>query len=101
MRKLSDKTFDKHRTEGTTMIVMFHAEFSGPCRMAMPEFELAAGRAGNRVHFYTFDLDGNPNTPEKYGVKGVPQFIVFEDGKPVRPTVGALDCDTILGLLDD
>jgi len=100
MLRLSDKTFQKHLEADIPLFVMFHAAFAGPCKLAQPEFEAAHGRAGNRVRFATFDLDGNPNTPERYNVRGVPEFILFVDGEPRNPTVGALSCDQILELLD-
>lgn len=101
MIALSDKTFKKYLNDDQPMMVMFHAEFAGPCKLAEPAFKEAAGRAGNRIRFATFDLDANPNTPEKYNVRGVPEFILFVDGVPTNPTVGALSCDQILGLIDD
>lgn len=101
MLALSDKTFKKYLDDDQPLIVMFHAEFSGPCKLAAPAFQEAAGRAGNRVRFATFDLDANPDTPERYNVRGVPEFIVFVGGVPTVPTVGALTCQQILGLLDD
>lgn len=101
MLALSDKTFQKYLDDDTPTLVMFHAEFSGPCNLAKPEFETAAGRAGNYVRFATFDLDGNPDVPERYGVRGVPLFVLFEDGVPKNPTVGSLNTEQILGLIDD
>lgn len=99
MLTLSDKTFDTYLNDTQPMLVMFFAEFAGPCNLAMPEFEKAASRAGNRVRFVKFDLDGNPNVPERYNVRGVPEFIYFEDAKPINPMVGALNCEQILVLL--
>jgi len=101
MIALSDKTFQKYLNDDMPTMVMFHAEFSGPCKLAEPEFAAAAGRAGNRIRFATFDLDGNPDTPEKYGVRGIPLFVLFEDGHPKNPTVGALSSEQILEILDD
>ena len=100
MLTLSDKTFQKHLDADIPLFVMFHAEFSGPCRLAMPEFQEAHGRSGNRVRFATFDLDENPNTPERYNIRGVPEFILFVNGKPCNPTVGSLNCKEILSLLE-
>lgn len=101
MLALSDKTFQKHLEADIPLFVMFHAAFAGPCKLAEPAFREAHGRAGNRVKFATFDLDGNPNTPERFNVRGVPEFILFVNGEPINPTVGALNCEQILGLLDD
>lgn len=100
MKTLSDKNFDQQLQSGYPMVVMFYADFSGPCRLAMPEFEEAASRRGNTVDFFVFDLDGNTKIPERYGVKGVPEFMLFSDGVPHNPVVGAIDCDTILDYVD-
>lgn len=78
------------------LIVMFHAEFAGPCNLAKPEFEALARRVGNRIRCATFDLDGNPDVPERYGVRGIPYFLKFEDGEPVAAYVGALTVEQLL-----
>lgn len=100
MITLTDKTFDKYREDGMPMLVMFHAVFAGPCNLSMPEFESAAGRIGNRVRFATFDLDGNPDVPERYGVRGIPLFVMFEDGEPVKAVAGALNAAQLLEQFD-
>jgi thioredoxin 1 len=100
MLALSDITFDKYLHDDMPTVVMFHAAFAGPCLLAKPEFEKAASRAGNRIRFATFDLDGNPNTPERFGVRGIPLFVLFKDGIPHNPTIGAIDCEKILEIID-
>lgn len=101
MLKLNDKTFDKYVADDVPLLVMFHAAFSGPCKLAFPNFQEAAGRRGNRVRFATFDLDGNPDVPERYGLKGVPLFIYFEGGKPQNHTLGALNVEQIIELIPE
>lgn len=100
MQTLTDKTFDKYLTDGVPMLVMFHSEFAGPCNLAMPEFEGAARRIGNRIRCALFDLDGNPDIPERYGVRGVPLFILFIEGTPAISYVGALNEAQILEVFD-
>ena len=100
MLVLFDNTFQKHLEADIPLFVMFHAKFSGPCKLAEPEFSAARSRAGNRVKFATFDLDGNPDTPERFNVRGVPEFILFVNGEPINPTVGALNCDQILEIIN-
>jgi len=100
MQALTDKTFDKYLTDGMPLLVMFHSEFAGPCNIAMPEFEGAARRIGNRIRCVTFDLDGNPDVPERYGVRGVPLFILFIEETPVVSFVGALNEAQILEAFD-
>ena len=100
MMALTDKTFDKYLADDMPMLVMFHAEFAGPCNLALPEFEGAARRIGNRIRCVTFDLDGNPDVPERYGVRGIPNFILFQDGKPTVAYVGALTEAQLLEAFD-
>jgi thioredoxin 1 len=47
------------------------------------------------LRFATFDLDGNPDTPERFGVRGVPEYILFRDGIPTFPMVGVLTKDQL------
>lgn len=100
MKKLDDKNFHAWIKDMPT-IVMFHADFSGPCHVALPDFELAEQRAGNRVRFCTFDLDGNPDIPSFYNVKAVPNYIVFDEGVLVSMTAGNLSVDQVLELVAD
>ena len=100
MKALTDKNFAAWVKEMPT-IVLFHADFAGPCNLAMPEFQAAHDRAGNRVQFCTFDLDGNPDTPARFNVKGIPNYIVFTDGKPLSMHVGALNMDQVLEIIAD
>ena len=100
MKNLTDSTFDKYREDTMPLLVMFRADFAGPCRLAMPEFEGAASRIGNRIRCVTFDLDGNPDVPERYGVRSIPLFVLFEEGVPVKAVAGALNESQILGEFD-
>jgi thioredoxin-like negative regulator of GroEL len=98
---LSDKTFAKHLDENEPMLVMFTAKFAGPCALAEPMFEEARGRRGNQVKFASFDLDGNSKVPNRYGVRSIPCFILFIDGKPVDAVAGAVPTERILEMLKD
>ena len=100
MLALTDKTFDKYLADGMPLLVMFHAAYAGPCNLAKPEFEGAARRIGNRIRCATFDLDGNPDVPERYGVRGVPLFILFKGGQPADAYIGALTEAKLLEVFD-
>ena len=101
MMVLTDKTFQKYLDDGMPMLVMFCAPFAGPCLIAAPEFDAVAGRIGNRIRCVTFDLDGNPDIPERFGVRGVPLFMLFEGGRPIKSVVGALTEAQILEQFDE
>lgn len=96
MQLLTDANFDATLKDSPLLLVMFTAPWAGPCNMVKPAFDEAAGRLGNSVTFATFGLDDNPNTPEKYGVRQIPLFVMFKDGDPVAMTAGAISAEDIM-----
>ena len=83
------------------MLVMFYADWAGPCNLARPEFEAVAKRRGNEVIFAQFNVDDNTDIPSRYNVRSLPNFILFVDGKPVRMVAGAVGAAIIEGMLDE
>jgi len=71
------------------VLVDFWAEWCGPCRMIAPALEEIAGAIGERVDIVKLNIDENPETPGKYGVRGIPTMVLFKGGKPVAQKVGA------------
>jgi len=88
METITDKNFNAKVGRGLTM-VMFTADFCGPCNLAQPTFK-EFGEHNPDVKCFTFDLDGNPDIPQKYGVRQIPLFVLFEDGKPKDVVAGAI-----------
>jgi thioredoxin 1 len=99
MQILTDATFDRVMTG--TWLVMFSAPWAGPCNLVRPAFLEAAGRFGNTISFAEFNLDDNPESPEKYGVRQIPLFMVFMDGKPKKIVAGAVPFETLLKICTD
>ena len=71
------------------VLVDFWAEWCGPCRMIAPALEEIAGDIGDKVDIVKLNIDENPDTPGRYGVRGIPTMLLFKDGKPVAQKVGA------------
>ena len=98
----TDKTFDRDVLKSSVpVVVMFHAPWAGPCNLAKPSFDEMAGRYGNQIDFFTFDLDDNPTMPERYGVRSVPAIYLFEDGGPLKAIAGAMSFEQMCTILED
>ena len=71
------------------VLVDFWAEWCGPCRMIAPALEEIAGDLADKVSIVKINIDENPDTPGKYGVRGIPTMLLFKGGQAVAQKVGA------------
>ena len=71
------------------VLVDFWAEWCGPCKMIAPALEEISGEIGDKVDIVKLNIDENPDTPGRYGVRGIPTMLLFKGGKPVAQKVGA------------
>ncbi len=72
------------------VLVDFWAEWCGPCKMIAPALEEIAGDMDGQVTVAKVNIDDNPQTPAKYGVRGIPTLMIFKDGEVAATKVGAL-----------
>lgn len=72
------------------VLVDFWAEWCGPCKMIGPIVDEIAETHKGRVSVVKLNVDENPNTPRKYGVRGIPTLILFKGGQVAATKVGAL-----------
>ncbi len=98
---IDDADFDaKVLKSELPVLVDFWAEWCGPCRQIAPVLdEIAAERAG-KVVVVKINIDKNPGTPQKYGVRGIPTLILFKDGQAVSTKVGSLPKSKLLEWID-
>ncbi len=88
---VSDDSFDTDvlKAEGS-ILVDFWAEWCGPCKMISPALEEIAKEMDGRVQIAKMNIDDNPMTPQKYGVRGIPTLMLFRDGQVAATKVGAV-----------
>jgi thioredoxin 1 len=88
---VTDSSFDAEvlRASGP-VVVDFWAEWCGPCRMIAPFLEELATDMAGRVTVAKVNIDENPQTPTKYGVRGIPTMILFKGGQVAATKIGAL-----------
>jgi thioredoxin 1 len=72
------------------VVVDFWAEWCGPCRFIAPALEEIATEMEGRVKIAKLNVDENPDTMMKYGVRSIPTLIVFKNGEPTAMQVGAM-----------
>ncbi|MEI6729760.1 MAG: thioredoxin TrxA [Pseudomonadota bacterium] len=88
---INDSDFDKNVLQaGGAVLVDFWAEWCGPCRQLSPILDEVAGEMEGKLTIAKVNIDKNPETPSKYGVRGIPTLILFKDGKAVATKVGAM-----------
>ena len=88
--EVSDATFDLEVLQSDKpAIIDFWAEWCGPCRAIAPILKELASSYGDRVKIAKLDIDNNPRTPGKYGVRSIPTVLAFQGGQVVQQLVGA------------
>ena len=82
-------------SSGKPVLVDFWAEWCGPCKMIGPSLEEISEELAGQVEIVKLNIDDHPDTPAKYGVRGIPTMILFKGGKAVDQIVGLVSKDEL------
>ena len=83
------------------VLVDFWAEWCGPCKQIAPVVEELAGEFEGKAKFVKLNVDFNPQTSAKYGVRSIPTLLIFKGGAPVGQVVGAVPKSVLQARLED
>ncbi|MBF0621847.1 MAG: thioredoxin TrxA [Magnetococcales bacterium] len=72
------------------VLVDFWAEWCGPCKQIAPVLDALAGEKAGKLKVVKLNIDHNPNTPGRYGVRGIPTLMLFKGGQIAATKIGAL-----------
>ena len=87
----NDENFEKDiSTQDVPVVVDFGAEWCGPCKQLDPILEEIANENINSLKVFKINIDENPMTPQKFGVRGIPTIMLFNEGKLIDTKVGSL-----------
>lgn len=98
---VSDDTFEQEvlNAEGA-VLVDFWADWCGPCKMIAPILDEISSEYDGKVKIAKLNIDENPGTPPKYGIRGIPTLMLFKAGNVEATKVGAVSKSQLIAFLD-
>jgi thioredoxin 1 len=98
---VTDDTFETDVINSSDpVLVDYWAEWCGPCKMIAPILEEIASEYNGKVRIAKLNIDDNPQTPPKYGIRGIPTLMLFKNGEVEATKVGALSKSQLTAFLD-
>ena len=98
----NDDNFEKDIVESKmSVLVDFWAEWCGPCKQIGPILEEIAIEHESKIKVLKINIDENPQTPQKYGIRGIPTLMLFKKGKLIDTKIGSLPKSSLEVWLQD
>lgn len=90
-KKITDAEFDATVNSESPVLVDFWAEWCGPCRALGPKLEEISDEVGEKATIAKLNIDENPESAAKFGVRSIPTMLIFKGGNVVDQIVGNVD----------
>ena len=101
-KPITDENFETEVLKsGKPVLVDFWAEWCGPCKQIGPTLEEISDEMANDIIIAKHNIDNEPNTPTKYGVRGIPTMLLFKDGELKATKVGATPKSDIVSFIKE
>ena len=98
---VTDASFENDvLTADLPVLVDFWAEWCGPCKMIAPVLVEIAEEYAGKIKVCKIDVDANPETAPKFGIRGIPTLIIFKNGEQEATKVGALSKAQLAEFID-
>lgn len=98
VKHINENDFSKETNLEGVVLVDFFATWCPPCKMLAPVLEDLSN--SRKYKIVKINIDENPNIASKFKIDMVPTLVVFKDGKPVEKSVGYIDKDEVMSLMD-
>jgi|TARA_B110000881_G_C18514971_1_gene484374 thioredoxin 1 len=95
-KKITDESFENEVKNNKNLVIDFWAEWCGPCKQIGPVLEEISNELKEEVVIAKHNIDEEPNSPTKYGIRGIPTMLLFKDGQLKATKVGATTKSNIL-----
>lgn len=98
---VTDESFEKEVLQSDVpVLVDYWAEWCGPCKMIAPILEDVVGDYAGKLKIAKINIDENPQTPPKFGIRGIPTLMLFKNGEVEATKVGALSKSQLTAFID-